>query len=114
APALTSILMAAAFRLSGINSEVWLTVVARTVTNTFAVVTLVPIVVHCADRLRSGQRPISVKRAAEAGTLALATLAICILMFFIPFDSLERTPLLLYALLPLVAWATMRFGVAGA
>ena len=114
APALTSILMAAAFKLTGISNDVWLTVVARTVTNTFAVVTLVPLIVHCAERLRSGQRPISVKRAAEAGTLALATLAICVLLFFIPFDSPERTPLLLYAPLPMVAWATMRFGVAGA
>jgi len=114
APALTSILMAAGFKISGISGEVWLTVVARTVTNTFAVVTVVPLVVHCAERLRSGQRPISVKRAAEAGTLALATLAVCLLMFFIPVDSPERTPLLLYGPLPLVAWATMRFGVAGA
>jgi C4-dicarboxylate-specific signal transduction histidine kinase/integral membrane sensor domain MASE1 len=114
APALSSILMAVAFRLSGISSEMWLTILARTVTNTFAVVTLVPLIVHCAERLRSGQRPISVKRAAEAGTLALATLAVCVLMFFIPFDSPERAPLLLYAPLPLIAWATMRFGVVGA
>src|SRR5262249_51728791 len=104
APALTSILLAAAYKLSGISNDVWLTVVARTVPNSFAVVTLVPLIVHCAERLRSGQRPISVKRAAEAGTLALATLAICVLLFFIPLDSPERTPLLLYAPLPLVAW----------
>jgi PAS domain S-box-containing protein len=114
APAVTSVIMAAAFRLFGISHDVWLVVVARTITNTFAVVTLVPVIVHCAERLRSGQRPISVKRAAEAGTLALATLAVCVLMFLIPFDSPERTPLLLYAPLPLVGWATMRFGVAGA
>ena len=91
APALTSILMAAFFKLSGISSDMWLTVVARTVTNTFAVVTLVPLTVHCAERLRSGQRPISVKRAAEAMTLTLTTLAVCILLFFIPFNSPERT-----------------------
>ena len=114
APALTSILMAAFFKLTGISSEMWLIVVARTVTNTFAVVTLVPLIVHCAERLRSGQRPISVKRAAEAMTLALTTLAVCILLFFIPFNSPERTSLLLYAPLPLVAWATIRFSVAGA
>ncbi len=114
APALTSILMATAFKISGISNEMWLTVMARTVTNTFAVVTLVPLIVHCADRLRSGQRPISVKRAAEAMTLALTTLAVCTLLFFIPVESPERTPMLLYAPLPLVAWATVRFGVAGA
>ena len=44
-------------------------------------------------------------------TLALTTLAVCMLLFFIPFNSPERTPLLLYAPLPLVAWATIRFGV---
>ncbi len=114
APALTSMLMAISFRLSGISSEVWLTAVARTVTNTFAVVTLVPLIVHCVERLRNGQRPISVKRAAEGVTLALATLAVCLLLFFIPLDKPERTPLLLYAPLPLVGWAAVRFGVAGA
>jgi len=114
APALTSMLLALSFRLRGISSEVWLTAVARTVTNTFAVVTLVPLIVHCAERLRNGQRPISVKRAAEGMTLALATLAVCLLLFFIPLDKPERTPLLLYAPLPLVGWAAMRFGVAGA
>jgi len=114
APAFTSMLMAIAFRLFGISSEMWLTVVARTVTNTFAVVTLVPLIVHCTERLRSGQRPISVKRAAEGVTLGLAMLAVCLLLFFIPLDKPERTPLLLYAPLPLVGWAAMRFGVAGA
>jgi signal transduction histidine kinase/integral membrane sensor domain MASE1 len=114
APALTSLLMAILFKLFGISHEVWLTVAARTVTNTFAVITLVPLIVHCADRLGSGQRPISVRRATEAMTLALTTLAVCILLFFIPMESPERTPLLLYAPLPLVAWAAIRFGVAGA
>ena len=113
-PALTSIVMAAAFLMSGILTEVRLTVVARTITNTFAVVTLVPLIVHCAERLRSGQRPISVKRAAEGITLALTVLAICLLLFFLPGGSPERTPLLLYAPLPLLAWATVRFGVSGA
>ena len=114
APALSSMLMAGLFRLFGISGEMWLTVVARTVTNTFAVVTLVPLIVHCADRLHSGQRPISVKRAAEAMTLSLTVLAVCVLLFFIPMENPERTPMLLYAPLPLVAWATIRFGVAGA
>jgi signal transduction histidine kinase len=114
APALTSLLMGAFFKLTGLSQEMWLTVVARTVTNTFAVVTLVPLIVHCADRLHSGQRPITVKRAAEAMTIALTTLAASVLLFFIPFASPERTPLLLFAPLPLVAWATVRFGVAGA
>ena len=114
APAVTSVLMAAAFLVFGISNEVRLTVVARTITNTFAVVTLVPLIVHCALRLRTGQRPISVKRAAEGITLALTIFAVCCLLFFLPTDSPERTPLLLYAPLPLLAWATVRFGVSGA
>jgi PAS domain S-box-containing protein len=98
----------------GVLTEARLTVVARTITNTFAVVTLVPLIVHCAERLRTGQRPISVKRAAEGITLALTVLAICLLLFFLPGDTPERTPLLLYAPLPLLGWATVRFGVSGA
>jgi signal transduction histidine kinase/integral membrane sensor domain MASE1 len=113
-PAVTSTFMAAAFAVFGISNEVRLTVVARTITNTFAVVTLVPLIVHCAERLRTGQRPISVKRAAEGITLSLTILAVCLLLFFLPTDSPERTPLLLYAPLPLLGWATVRFGVSGA
>jgi signal transduction histidine kinase/integral membrane sensor domain MASE1 len=113
-PAVTSILMAAGFLVFGVSTEARLTVVARTITNTFAVVTLVPLIVHCAERLRTGQRPISVKRAAEGITLALTVLAVCLLLFFLPGDSPERTPLLLYAPLPLLGWATVRFGVSGA
>lgn len=113
-PALTSIFMAAGFLVFGVLTEARLTVVARTITNAFAVVTLVPLIVHCAERLRSGQRPISVKRAAEGITLALTVLAVCLLLFFLPGDSPERAPLLLYAPLPLLGWATVRFGVSGA
>ena len=40
--------------------------------------------------------------------------AVCCLLFFLPTDSPERTPLLLYAPLPLLGWATLRFGVSGA
>jgi integral membrane sensor domain MASE1 len=114
APALTSFIMAVSFKVLGISGEMWLVAVARTVTNTFAVITLVPLIVHCADRLHSGQRPISVKRATEGMTLSLTTVAVCVLLFFIPMESPERTPMLLYAPLPLVAWAAIRFGVAGA
>jgi integral membrane sensor domain MASE1 len=113
-PAITSIFMAAGFLIFGVLTEARLTVVARTITNTFAVVTLVPLIVHCAERLRTGQRPISVKRAAEGITLTLTVLAICLLLFFLPGNSPERTPLLLYAPLPLLGWATVRFGVSGA
>jgi len=114
APVITSLLMAGAFVVFGISSEIRLTVIARTITNTFAVVTLVPLIVHCTERLRTGQRPISVKRAAEGTTLALTVFAVCCLLFFLPADSPERTPLLLYAPLPLLGWATLRFGVPGA
>jgi signal transduction histidine kinase/integral membrane sensor domain MASE1 len=113
-PAVTSIFMAAGFLVFGVLTEARLTVVARTITNTFAVVTLVPLIVHCAERLRTGQRPISVKRAAEGVTLALTVLAVSVLLYFLPGDSPERTPLLLYAPLPLLGWATVRFGVSGA
>src|SRR5690606_33787354 len=44
APLVTSLLMAGAFGLLGLTDDIWLTVVARTVTNTFATITLVPLV----------------------------------------------------------------------
>jgi signal transduction histidine kinase/integral membrane sensor domain MASE1 len=114
APAITSVFMASAFAFAGISREFWLTVVARTVTNTFAVVALVPLIVHIAVGLRTRRNPPPLSRTLEAVTLGGLLVGVCVLVFAMPDDSPQRAPTLLYAPLPLLAWAAMRFGVPGA
>ncbi|HZF14478.1 MAG TPA: ATP-binding protein [Steroidobacteraceae bacterium] len=114
APLATSLMLAGAFVAIGITNEFWLTVIARTITNAFAVIALVPLIVHSVERLRRGRKEVSLARAAEAVALALCTTAICIAVFVLPLEPHERSPLWLYAPLPLLAWGVMRFGVGGA
>ncbi len=114
APLVTSMGLAAGFALLGVSSEFWLTVVVRTLTNAFAVVALVPLIVNAVSRLRRGDLHFSLTRAVEAATLGVPFAAICVMVFAMPVSVPDHTPMLLYAPLPLLAWAAMRFGVSGA
>jgi integral membrane sensor domain MASE1 len=55
APLVTSLFMVSAFALAGIPAEFWLTVVVRTITNSFAIVALVPLIVHGVTALRTSR-----------------------------------------------------------
>lgn len=114
APLVTSMGLAAGFALLGVSNEFWLTVVVRTLTNAFAVVALVPLIVNAVTRLRGADLHISLTRSVEAITLGIPFAAICVLVFAMPVSAPDHTPMLLYAPLPLLAWAAMRFGVSGA
>ena len=110
APIVTSVLMAGAFVAVGLSREFWLTSTVRTLSNTFAVVTLVPLIVHGVERLRAGQGQVVLARAAEACVLAICLVGIGFLVFVLPAAGPHRSPILL----PILVWAVMRFGVAGA
>ena len=114
APLVTSLLMVLAFILAGISADFWLTVVVRTITNTFAIVALVPLIVHAATGLRGGPRQVPVWHLIEAAVLATTLAAVCVLVFAIPSGERRPSVAWLFAPLPLLAWATIRFRVAGA
>jgi len=114
APLVSSILMVGAFRLAAISADFWLTVIVRTITNTFAIVALVPLIVHGVVGFRRGPRDVPLTRVAEGAILAIALTAVCVVVFALPAESSPRTAGLLFAPLPLLAWATIRFGVPGA
>src|SRR6185503_12343390 len=114
APLVTSLLMVLAFSLAGITADFWLTVIVRTITNTFAIVALVPLIVQTATGLRSGPRQVPVWHIIEAAALAIALTAVCALVFAIPSGAREPSVAWLFAPLPILAWATIRFRVAGA
>jgi two-component system, LuxR family, sensor kinase FixL len=113
APAVTSIVMAGAFAALDISQEFWLTVVVRTITNTFAIITLVPIIVHGAQWIRAGLPIFSPRRVAEASVLAACLLVIGTLVFAVTEVGTTPSPALAYAPLPLLLWATVRFGTLG-
>jgi signal transduction histidine kinase/integral membrane sensor domain MASE1 len=114
APLVTSLFMVLAFSLAGIEADFWLTVVVRTITNTFAIVALVPLIVHAVTGLRSGPRQVPLWHIIEAAALAIALAAICTLVFAVPTGERQPSVAWLFAPLPILAWATIRFRVAGA
>ena len=113
-PAGTSLLVAAAALAAGLGATYWWTVSARTLTNAFAILTLVPLILHAAAWLRRGDARIHVARAAEAALLAIALVTLAVLAFVAPGPYRAFSPALLYAPFAILLWGTVRFGVPGA
>ena len=111
APAVTSLLMVGAFELAGIPADFWLTVIVRTITNTFAITALVPLIVHSVEGLRASRSQVALWQIFEAALLAISLAAVCIFVFALPADGSARPATWLFAPLPLLAWATIRFRV---
>jgi two-component system, LuxR family, sensor kinase FixL len=92
----------------------WPAVLVRTLTNSFAVLAIVPLMLHGAWWLRQGNRTIPVARAAEACALALVLAALGILIFVAPVSRTDLSAALLYTPFMMLLWAAIRFGVVGA
>ncbi len=114
APAVTSLAMVGAFALSGIDADYALTTVVRTITNTFAISALVPLIVHGVDGMKAARQQVPLWRVLEAVLLTIILAAVCILVFAMPAGGSPRPAAWLFAPLPLLAWATIRFRVPGA
>lgn len=113
APFVSSLLMAGAFQLFGIDRRFWLTTTVRSLTNGFAILTLVPLIVHTANWFQAG-RPLKWPRVTEACVLSIILVVVCTIVFAQPLSLSAQSPTLLYAPLPLLLWAAVRFGVVGA
>lgn len=113
APFVTSVAMVGAFVAAGLTKEVWLTVIARTITNTFATMALVPLILHAAHWHTVRLKPISGRRALEAMAVAAALVAVCLYVFVSPSAHDANGSALLYAPLPFLILATVRFGLTG-
>jgi len=64
APFMTSVLMAGVFLTTDIDRSFWMTTVARALTNTFAILTVVPLMVHIAGRLAERRQFVEISRLA--------------------------------------------------
>lgn len=112
APLITSVAMATAFVALGLTGDFWLTVVARSSTNTFATITLVPLILHFATQ-SGGWRAPRRRSVLEASFIGICLAAVCAYVFVWPGSGEERVSALLYAPMPLLIWATVRYEIAG-
>ena len=109
-PFATSAVMAAAFLAVGVGGEFWTTTIARTITNAFATMTLVPLIARLAVR-QEQRRRISSRSASEGLLIVASLIVVGIAVFVLTLSGPKHLPALLYAPIPLLLWATVRFGI---
>ena len=85
----------------------------RFLTNALAELTVVPMIVLSISNGNSWIRRATLARWWEAGLLAVGTALVTVVVFDFPSVSPATTPALLYAPLPFLLWATIRFGSFG-
>jgi PAS domain S-box-containing protein len=115
APFLSSFLDAAFVAWNGWGTsgywEVWR---VRFFSNVLAILTLVPVIVTWGAADLHRLRLASPRRILEASVLVSSLLVVCTFVFARPGLAIHATPALLYAPLPFLLWAAVRFGPAGA
>jgi two-component system sensor histidine kinase UhpB len=113
APLATSFLDAAAVVLTRWGRGYWPLSAERFLTNALAALTIVPTIVLLVSNGASWIRKATRVQFCEAGLLAVATIVITAVIFALPSVSPATAPALLYAPLPLLLWAAIRFGSGG-
>jgi two-component system sensor histidine kinase UhpB len=113
APLATSFLDAAAVVLTGWGHGYWPISTERFWTNALAELTVVPAIVLCGSKGHTWIRKATLARCLEVGLLAIGTVFVTFVAFGFPPVSPAATPALLYAPLPILMWATIRFGSGG-
>ncbi|MGH7619822.1 MAG: MASE1 domain-containing protein, partial [Gemmatimonadaceae bacterium] len=113
APLLSSFLDVAFVKLNdwgpGTYWEIWR---VRFFSNVLAILAFVPVIVAWGHRGVARLRSVTPERALEAAVLASTLLVVCTTVFARPAAE-ANTPALLYAPLPLLLWASVRFGPSG-
>ena len=114
APLLSSFLDVAFVKLNAWSAggywDVWR---IRFFSNVLAILTFVPAILSWGDRGLARLRSIPPARALEAAVMASSLLVVCTAVFARPASAGFTTPTLLYAPLPLLLWAAVRFGPSG-
>jgi two-component system sensor histidine kinase UhpB len=113
APLATSFLDAAAVIITGWGRHYWPLSTQRFWTNALAELTIVPAIVICGSGKLASIRKASLARWGEALLLGAGMVLVTVLVFGSQLVSPARTPALLYAPLPLLLWAAVRFGAGG-
>jgi len=105
APFTTSVLMAGVFLTTDVDRGFWMTTVVRALTNTFAILTVVPLMVHIADRLTERRQLVDVARLVEGAVLAICLAGASVAALLAPpFESVAAAAMLCLPL-PMLLWA---------
>jgi len=86
---------------------------SRFFSDVLAILAIVPVMVTWGARLPFRLRSIPPRRAIEAAWLAVGLALVCLFVFEEPSGGLASMPALLFAPLPFLFWASVRFGPAG-
>ncbi len=115
APFLSSFLDAAFVQWNGWGTDsYWQVWRVRFFSNVLAILMLVPGIVTLGETDLDSLRSVSRRRVLEASLLMGGLLLVCTLVFARPPLALHESPALLYAPLPFLLWAAVRFGPGGA
>ena len=112
-PILVTTVVVYLYTLTGWTTEFWLVWSQRLLSNVVATVTLVPLIVATVQGGRACIERTALRRFLEFGALMLAVLAVAYATFGGETTRSHAVPVLLYALLPLLLWAAVRFQPAG-
>jgi signal transduction histidine kinase len=113
APMATSLMDAAVVVTTGAGRGYWTLAIARMFSNMLAELTLVPMIVIFVQGGRDWLLHVGRTRRMEAGLLALGVILASVLVFGGQNVSPNNIPALVYIPLPLLLWASLRFGLGG-
>jgi len=114
APFISSFLDAGFVRLNGWGVQgYWQVWRLRFFSNVLAELTLVPAIVIWLQDGLSTLRKVSFRRALESATLIISLLGVGLAAFSLHWTGSITPPVVLYALLPILLWAALRFGPKG-
>jgi PAS domain S-box-containing protein len=87
---------------------------SRFFSNVLSILALVPVIVTWGNQGFTALRAMPPRRMLEASIITTSLLVVCVLAFAHPWAGTHASPVLLYAPLPFLLWAAVRFGPAGA
>jgi len=113
APLITSFLDAAAVVITGWGRHYWPLETERFWTNALAELTIVPLIVLGISNWPSWIQKATPARCWDAAMLSIGIVAVSLFVFTSQPIAPASAPALLYAPLPLLLWAAIRFGCGG-
>ena len=114
APAIGATLGATNVVLHGASATYWQSWRAWFMSNALTGLTILPAFMFAADSILHRHRPAGRRRVMEALLLTVALAVMTAIAFLVPSVGRWHSPLLLYAPLPVLIWAALRFGSEGA